>query len=82
MSDAFGIPSGFNLELSSVLDSVPETPLLTLTGNNNPAVTGDYTYTTPGFFLTPNTTYAWVASAPNSPINTFYAIRSTRSSNE
>ncbi|MEM6692311.1 MAG: PEP-CTERM sorting domain-containing protein, partial [Planctomycetota bacterium] len=41
-----------------------------------------YTYTTPGFYLTPNTTYAWVASAPNSPDSTFYAIRSTSSSNE
>ncbi|MEM6691778.1 MAG: choice-of-anchor R domain-containing protein, partial [Planctomycetota bacterium] len=67
MSDAFGTPSGFSLELFSVPDSVPDGSLLTFTGDNNPAVAGDYTYTTPGFFLTPNTTYAWVASAPNSP---------------
>ncbi|MEM8947316.1 MAG: choice-of-anchor R domain-containing protein [Planctomycetota bacterium] len=85
MSDAFdfsGTPSGFSLELFSVPDSVPETPLLTFNGDNNPAVAGDYTYTTPGFFLTPNTTYAWVASAPDSPIDTFYLIRSTSSPNE
>ncbi|MEM8496179.1 MAG: MarR family transcriptional regulator, partial [Planctomycetota bacterium] len=80
--DDFGTPSGFSLELFSVPDNVPDVSLLTFTGDNNPAVAGDYTYTTPGFFLTPNTTYAWVASAPNSPINTFYAIRSTSSSND
>lgn len=82
LGNAEGPASGFTLELFTVAGGIPDSPLLTFTGNDDPAVAGEYTYTTPGFFLAPNTTFSWVASAPDSPSDSFYFIESTSSNSE
>jgi hypothetical protein len=61
-----GGPGTFNLSLYSDASGLPGSNLASLSGNNNPASTGIYTYTNASsLVLSTNTTYWIVASSPN-----------------
>lgn len=61
--DVSGTPTGFSLRLFSDNSGAPGTSLETLSGNNNPTTTGNYSYTSSGTTLNSNSTYWIVASA-------------------
>ncbi|MGH8046031.1 MAG: choice-of-anchor R domain-containing protein [Chthoniobacterales bacterium] len=65
MDTADAMPGNFFVAIYSHATDGPGTLLQTLTGNTNPATAGDYTYTSSGLSLAPNTSY-WVVTGVSS----------------
>ena len=72
--DDGGSGSAFNLSLYSVTSGVPDTLIETL-GDPNPLTAGNYTFTSIGTTLAPNTTYALVGSPLTNEISNYYVDR-------
>lgn len=76
LGDAFVTGGGFFVAVYSNNSGVPGTLLATLSGNANPAVSGNYTYTASGLTLAPSTTY-WIEAGVDTGSPASYALFAT-----